>query len=178
MSGLTFTNYEDDGFLSLPNQMLPLSLIQGITSSGGYELRVELTDSSGNDHFDSYTSFSLDTATYIITLGDKKASSASLAAFDLSAVLSGVQFEAQSSGCFAAHQVGSWYSSTCEGFALLGQQATMFYGPLSGTITKAKLLIRETHCLTWTQVSSEYLCSQCESEYLPNALGECISCPA
>lgn len=54
----------------------------------------------------------------------------------------------------------------------------MFYGPLSGTITKAKLLIRETHCLTWTQVSAEYLCSQCESGYLPNALGECISCPA
>ena len=158
--------------------MLPLDVIEAITNQAEYELRIELTDASAVAHFDSYTSFSLDTATYIITLGDKKASSASLAAFDLSAVLSGVQFEAQSSGCFAAHQVGSWYSSTCEGFALLGQQATMFYGPLSGTITKAKLLIRETHCLTWTQVSSEYLCSQCKSGYLPNALGECISCPA
>ena len=120
VSSLSFSNYEDDGFLSLPNQMLPLSTIQNIASSGGYELRVELSDSSGSDHFDSYTSFSLDSATYIITLGYKKASSASLAAFDLSTVLSGVQFEAQSSGCFAAHQVGSWYSPTCEGFALLG----------------------------------------------------------
>lgn len=83
--------------------MLPLDVIEAITNQAEYELRIELTDASAVAHFDSYTSFSISSSTYTISLGNKKASSASLASFDLSSVLQGVQFDAESSPCFAAH---------------------------------------------------------------------------
>ena len=52
----------------------------------------------------------------------------------------------------------------------------MFYGPLEGSITKTKLLIRETHCASWGEASGEYVCTACESGYLPTSEGVCVPC--
>lgn len=177
MSSLTLQDFIDEGHDHFPHsQMMPLSYLHGLLFNRHFELRVELTDSSSNDYYDSYTSIMLSSPDYVINLGLKKGSSAALSSFNLASTISGAMFKVATSPCYAAHNTGSWYSGSCAGFALLGAQASMFYGPLSGTLVKTKLLIRDTHCVAWSLISGLYSCTQCESGYLPNALGVCISC--
>ena len=88
VSSLTLSDYATQGLLQLPHtQMLPLSTISAITTERRYELRIELTDSSGDQHYDSYSSFSVSSPDFAITLGEKKGSSASLASFNLNSVI-------------------------------------------------------------------------------------------
>ena len=166
VSSLTFNNFVADGINFLPRMfMMPLNNIAAITSQKNYELRVQLAHTDGSSSHDVYGYFTLITNQFKFNAYFKKDSSPNLASFDIGQLLNGVSFQAINSSanptsCFTDHSAGSWYSPTCEGFALLGSSASMFYGSLN-QIASSKLLIRETACLQWENGPTSYRCSLC-----------------
>lgn len=162
--------------------MMPLNNIAAMTSQKNYELRVELSHTDGSTSFDHYGYFALTTNTFKFNAHFKKASSANLGSFDAGSLLNEVDFQAAGASanptpCFSNNNSGSWYTASCDGFVLLGDNTNMYYGALA-QIEETKMLIRETGCEQWeSQNGSTYRCSECRAGYVLNALQECIKCP-
>ena len=51
----------------------------------------------------------------------------------------------------------------------------MFYGSL-GAVTRSRVLVRATHCSQGALQGTDYICSLCDSGYLPNDNGKCVEC--
>ncbi len=153
VSSMTFASFVSAGINELPGLFfLPLMSISAMTSTQKYELRIELTRPDGTILFDHYGDFSLQTNMYALYVNHKQVSSPGLQSFDLGSLLNGTDFQALGShasptNCYTIFGTGSWYTSSCDGMALLGGPDDMFYGSLNPALSATKLLIRETHCL-------------------------------